>query len=111
MALGPGDDPLVFGSFSAWSVWVLGLLGTLIGSIIFAIATIRAAVFSRRAAIALAVSSAVVLLVAFGMSGTSSETPAGELVLVVTLGSFAASWVALGIMALRRGPIRAIAPA
>ena len=111
MALGPGDDPLVFGSFSAWSVWVFGLLGTLIGSIIFAIATIRAAVFSRRAAIALAVSSAVVLLVAFGTSGTTIQTQAGELVLAVTLGSFAASWIALGIMALRTGPIRAIAPA
>jgi hypothetical protein len=111
MALGPGDDPLLFGSFSAWSVCILGLLGTLIGSIVFAIATIRAAVFSRRAAMALAVSSAFVLLLAFGLSGDTTQTPGAQLVLAVALGSFAASWIALGIMALRRGPIRAIAPA
>jgi uncharacterized membrane protein len=111
MTLGPGDDPLVLGSFSAWSVWVLGLAGTLIGSIIFAVATIRAAVFSRRAAIALAVSSAIVVFLMFGLSGTNTQEPLMQLVLAIVLGSFAASWMALGVMALRRGPIRAIAPA
>lgn len=113
MVLGPGDDPLVLGSFSAWSVWILGLFGTLIGSIIFAVATIRAAVFSRRAAVALAVSSATVLVLAiiFGGMGSNTQGPLTQLVLAVVLGSFAASWIALGVMALRRGPIRAIAPA
>jgi hypothetical protein len=111
MALGPGDDPLVLGSFSAWSVWMLGLFGTLIGSIIFAIATIRAAVFSRRAAIALAVSSGTVLLVGSGLIGTNTQETVMQLLVPVVLGSFAASWIALGAMALRRGPIRAVAPA
>jgi hypothetical protein len=111
MALGPGDDPLVLGSFSAWSVWILGLFGTLVGSIIFAIATIRAAVFSRRASIALAVSSATVLLTMFGVMGTNTQGIAMQVLTAVVLGSFAASWIALGVMALRRGPIRAIAPA
>lgn len=111
MALGPGDDPLVLGSFSAWSVWAIGLLGTLVGSSIFAIATIRAAVFSRRAAIALAISSAVVLLVAFGTTGTNTQSPVMQLVFAVALGSFAASWIALGILALRSGPLRAVASA
>jgi hypothetical protein len=111
MVLGPGDEPLVLGSYSAWSVWTLGLLGTLIGSIIFAVATFRAAVFSRRAAVALAVSSATVLLFAFGLMGTNAQGTAMELLLAAVLGSFAASWIALGVMALRRGPIRTIAPA
>jgi hypothetical protein len=111
MALGPGDDPLVLGSYSAWSVWILGLFGTLIGSIIFAVATIRAAVFSRRAAVALAVSSVTVLLGMFGLMGTNLQGLPMQVVLFIVLGSFAASWMALGIMALRRGPIRAIAPA
>lgn len=111
MALGPGDDPLVLGSFSAWSVWILGLFGTLIGSIIFAVATIRAAVFSRRAAIALAVTSGTVLLVMFGGMGTNQQGTVMQVLIAVVLGSFAASWIALGIMALRRGPIRIIAPA
>jgi hypothetical protein len=111
IVLAPGEDPLVFGSFSAWLVWMIGLFGTLIGSIIFAIATIRAAVFSRRAAIALAVSSVVVVLVASGLSGIDQQTVVGQLLIAFAVGSFAASWVALGIMALRGGPIRAIAPA
>jgi hypothetical protein len=111
MAFGPGDDPLVLGSFSAWSVWILGLFGTLVGSIIFAVATIRAAVFSRRASIALAVSSAIVLLTMLGMMGTNAQGIVMQLLTALVLGSFAASWIALGVMALRRGPIRAIAPA
>lgn len=111
MALGPGDDPLVLGSFSAWSVWMLGLLGVLVGSIIFAVATIRAAVFSRRAAIALAVSSATVLVVMTGRLGVNVEGTGAELLLAVVMGSFGASWIALGVMALRGGPIRAVAPA
>lgn len=111
MALGPGDDPLVFGGISAWSVWVLGLMATLVGSIFFAMATIRAHVLSRRAAQALAASSAVVLLVAFGLIGGNAQSAVSELVIALSLGLFAASWVALGIMALRRGPIRAITPA
>jgi hypothetical protein len=111
MVLGPGDDPLVMGSYSAWSVWILGLFGTLVGSIIFAVATIRAGVFSRRAAIALAVSSATVLLVMAGLIGSNNtQGTAMQVLVALVLGSFAASWIALGVMALRRGPIRAIAP-
>ena len=112
MAFGPGDDPMVLGSLSAWSVWAIGLFGTFIGSIIFAVATIRAAVFSRRAAIALAVSSALVLVAMLGgMSTNNTQGPLMEAVLAIVLGSFGASWMALGTMALRRGPIRAIVPA
>ncbi|MFL5644172.1 MAG: hypothetical protein ACJ78L_02375 [Chloroflexota bacterium] len=112
MALGPGDEPLVLGTMSAWSVWMIGLLGTFVGSLIFAVATIRAAVFSRRAAIALAVSSAVVLLFMLGLIGTNTQNSvAADLLLALVMGSFAASWIALGAMALRRGPIRAVAPA
>jgi hypothetical protein len=111
MVFGPGEEPLVLGAYDAWSVWAIGLVGTVIGSVIFAIATIRAAVFSRGAAIALAVSSVVVVVMALGTSGMDQQTPLGQLLFAVGLGSFAASWVALGVMALRRGPIRAIMPA
>lgn len=110
MVLG-GDEPLIFGSIDAWAVWALGLMGTVVGSIIFAIATIRAAVFSRRAAIGLAASAVIVLFVASGLSGIDQQTPVGQLLVAAAVGSFAASWVVLGIMALRRGPIRSIAPA
>lgn len=111
MAIGPGDDPIFFGSIDAWTVWLVGLLGTLVGSIIFAVASIRAGVLSRRAAIALAVSSVVVLALAFGTWGIDTETLAAQLVFAFALGSFAASWVILGAAALRRGPIRPIVQA
>jgi hypothetical protein len=111
MVLGPGVDPLPFGSFSAWSVWMVGLAATVIGSVIFAVATIRAAVFSRPAAIALAVSSSMTLLVGFGLMGIDAQDPVAQVLQAVVGGSFAASWIGLGVMALRRGPIRAIAPA
>jgi hypothetical protein len=82
-----------------------------VGSIIFAVATIRAAVFSRRAAQVLAVSSAATLILAFGLGGGGTEGVGLQVLLALVLGSFAASWVALGIMALRRGPTPAIATA
>jgi hypothetical protein len=113
MALSPSEDQLVFGSMSAWYVWIIGLLAMLIGSILFAAVTIRAAVLSRRAAQALAISAAVVLLVALrGLgTGTDTDTGIGQVIVAASLGAFATSWIALGIMALRRGPIRASTPA
>ncbi len=101
-----GDAPFI-ASWSPWSIWVLGLLTTLLGSILFAIATIRAAVFSERAAIALAVSSVVLIGVAFGLTGRTDNFT-DKLVLASSVGAFAASWVLLGVSALRRGPIRAV---
>lgn len=111
MAFGPGEDPMVLGSISAWSVWVLGLMTTVVGSIFFAMATLRAQVFSRRAAYALGVSSALTLVVGFGLVGGRADGAVGQALTAVALGSFAASWIALGVMALRRGPIRVIARA
>jgi hypothetical protein len=110
MVLGPGSEPTL-GSFSAWSVWMVGLLATLVGSVIFAVATIRAGVFSRWAAIALAASSAMTLLVGLGLFSIGEGDPVGPLVIAVLIGSFGGSWIAFGVMALRRGPIRAIVPA
>jgi hypothetical protein len=110
MALGAGDDPMV-GTLSAWSLWAAGLLATVVGSVFFAIATIRAKVFSRRASQALAISSVVVLIIASGLQGGVAGTAVAQLVIALSLGSFASSWITLGIAAIRRGPIRAIAPA
>jgi hypothetical protein len=107
MAIGGTEDYLVFGTFSSWALWIVGLLATVIGSILFAIATIRAAVFSRGAAVALAFSSLLVLLLAAGSMNGAGNTSGATLVTAIGLGSFAASWVALGVLALRRGPIRA----
>jgi hypothetical protein len=103
-----GDEEFL-GSFSGWEFWAVGLLTMLLGSILFAVATIRARVFSNRPAMALAISSGTILLLALG--SMNAETLIGKVVMVLTIGAFGASWVALGVSALRRGPIRAAAPA
>jgi hypothetical protein len=104
-----GDAPFV-GSWSGWSIWALGLLTTLVGSVLFAVATIRASVLSERAAVALAISALAVLSMAFGIGG-GTNTSSGQVLIGLAVFAFGASWMALGATALRRGPIRAIAPA
>jgi hypothetical protein len=103
-----GDGPIV-GSVSSWEVWAIGLLTMLLGSILFAVATIRASVFSRASAIALAVSAAALLVGAFGLAG--EDTSGSRLLLVLLVVAFGGSWIGLGVSALRRSPIRAVAPA
>jgi hypothetical protein len=106
---GDTDAPYI-GSLDPWSIWIIGLLTTLLGSILFGIATVRAAVLSRRAAQALAWSAASVLVLASaGVNGGGSAIAA--LVIAAALGAFSVSWVLLGASALRRGPIRSIEPA
>jgi len=107
--LGDTDAPYI-GSWDPWSIWMVGFLTTLLGSILFALATVRAAVLSRRAAQALAWSAASVIVLAFAGFDAGSSAIA-SLVVAAALGAFSASWVALGASALRRGPIRATVPA
>jgi hypothetical protein len=111
MTFATDEEALIFGSINAWSMWMVGLIAMLVGSVLFGFATIRAAVLSRRAAQLLALSAAVMLFSMLGGIGNDTATGAERLLFAAIVGSFAASWIALGIMALRRGPIRAIAPA
>jgi hypothetical protein len=60
------DEPFV-GSWSGWGVWAVGMLAMVIGSALFAVATIRAAVLSVRAAIALLISSLAFIVVGLGL--------------------------------------------
>ena len=109
MVLAPGDLPFI-ASWSSWSVWFLGVVGIIVGSVAFGAATLRAGVLSRSAAIALATSSIVLLLVSMGLQ-VDTTTTVGQVLILAVVGSFSGSWVALGTVALRRGPIRAVAPA
>ena len=104
------EDTALIGGLSPWSIWMIGFLATVVGSIIFAIATIRAAVLSRGAAVALAITASVLLFVGFGVSAGSAP-PNVNAIVPASIVAFGSSWVLLGISALRRGPIRAIAPA
>jgi hypothetical protein len=108
---GDTGEPLL-GPLEPWSIWIIGLFATLIGCILFGVATLRARVLSRRSAIGLAVSSASMLVTFVASMGLVAFPPdILWLVVLVSTGSFALSWISLGILALRRGPIRAVAPA
>jgi hypothetical protein len=104
------EDGALFGTWSPWGIWIIGLLGTFLGSTLFAVATYQANVLSRRAASALGTSSGAATFLALLVSG--GPDPSGAwLVTAISIGAFAASWMWLGVSALRRGPIRAISPA
>jgi hypothetical protein len=104
------EDGALFGTWSPWGIWMIGLLGTVIGSILFAVATYQAAVLSRRAASALGgTSAAAAFLMVFVAMGPDASR--AWLLTAITFGTFAASWMWLGVSALRRGPIREIVPA
>jgi hypothetical protein len=101
-----GDGPLVAG-FSPWDIWILGVLGTVLGSALFAIATYRTRVLSQRAAALLATGSILlvaVLVVAASRVWTAGTGDAGVVTTVLTFVgvlAFTGGWVALGWTALR----------
>lgn len=107
--LADSDAPFI-GTWGAWSVWAAGLFAMLVGCVLFATATVRAAVLSRAGAWGLAVSSIVVLVFAGGVNVGDGWGLDAFLLLAAFL-VFAGSWVLLGASALRRGPIRAVAAA
>jgi len=106
--MGDSDAPMI-GDWDPWSIWAVGSLATLVGCVLFGAATLRASVLSRRGAGGLVASSAALAFIAAGTAGGTESNPAGAFLLLFVLLGFAASWVALGASALRRGPIRAIA--
>lgn len=106
LVLPEGDS--VFGMWSPWDMWILGMFANLAGSIFFAITTYQARVLSSRAAGALGLSSGAGLIIAIGSFGLPTFNNLVFLAQVLTIGAFAGSWVWLGVSALRRGPIRAI---
>lgn len=101
---------LLIGGLTAWDVWFLGLLGTFLGSVLFAVATVRAAVLSKRAAIMLAISAIAVVVLTLGLSGIVDDAVV-SIISAVGMAAFSGSWVVLGLSALRAGPIRALVPA
>ena len=78
-----------------WDVMTIGVIGTFVGSTLFAVATYRTAALSRRAALLLGIAS--VLAIPAGFAGNSL----GPVPLVVTTIGFAVGWFLLGIDAIR----------
>lgn len=97
-----GDRPFVAG-LSPWAIWMLGVLATVVGSALFALATYRTRVLPRIAAASLAIGSgvlAVVMLV--GGSGVIAGIDRFAPALVVGgLVAFSIGWITLGWTAIR----------
>lgn len=94
-----GDEPLVAG-LSSWYLWSFGLLGLIIGSVLFAAATSIVGVFSRPAALTLLAGSVLMVLTVipagFGLFGSPSW------IVPIAIGSvvlFSAGWIWLGYAA------------
>ena len=91
-----GDQPVagVYG----WALLIIGALGTIAGSLVFAVATYRTAALPRSGAVILGV-SAVISLIGFVVASAQGGT-AGPIFLAA-FGSFAIGWIVLGLQAIR----------
>lgn len=105
-----GDGPFLAG-LSPWDIWILGVVATVVGSGLFAIATYRTGALPRPAAGMLAVGSALLLgVMILGMGGLSGLSEIGPALILVGLLAFSAGWMALGWTAIRlERPIAATA--
>jgi len=95
VAVAIGTVGVVFGTADFWGAFFLGLVAFFVGSSLFAIATYRTGVLSRRAALLLAI--APIPLIAGGSGGGFRD--------VLILGGlfcFTLAWMALGVLAVRQ---------
>jgi hypothetical protein len=97
-----GDRPFLAG-LSPWSIWALGVVATVIGSELFALATYRTRALPRFGAGVLAIGSGILLLVmligvAGIVAGTDSTAPG---LILAGLIAFSIGWIALGWTAIR----------
>jgi hypothetical protein len=88
-----GDAPFLLGA-SPWEVWVLGTIALIIGSGLFALASLRVRGVSRVGAILLVVGALAALPLLFGVAYSNGPGDAGSI-------AFAGGWVWLGIGAIR----------
>lgn len=93
-----GDEPLIAG-LSSWYLWSFGLLGLIIGSVLFATATAIVGVFSRPAALVLLAGSALMVLTFIpAMLGLFGSVP-WIVPVVIGIVLFSAGWIWLGYTA------------
>jgi hypothetical protein len=78
-----------------WDVFIVGIIGVLAGSTMFAIATFWTAALSRGAAALIAASAVLTIIAGFG----GDRLP--PVLLILTATGFALGWLVLGIIAVR----------
>ena len=93
-----GDQPVagVYG----WALLVIGVLGTIAGSLVFAVVTYRTAALPRSGAVILGVSAVASLI---GFVGASTQGGTAGLLFLAAFGSFAIGWIVMGVQAIRLG--------
>jgi hypothetical protein len=91
-----GDQPVagVYG----WALFILGVLGTIAGSLVFAIVTYRTAALPRSGAVILSITAVISLI---GFVGASASGGTVQPLFLAAFGSFAIGWIVLGLQAIR----------
>jgi hypothetical protein len=80
-----------------WNVFIIGMIATIVGSLLFAIATYRTAALPRSGAAILGITAAVSVISFVGASSLAGAQP----VLEAGLGAFAVGWIVMGLQAIR----------
>jgi uncharacterized membrane protein HdeD (DUF308 family) len=83
---------------SGWGLFIIGLIATIAGSLLFAVATYRTAALPRSGAVILGI-SAVISFISFVLA--SGQDGSSASILIAGLGAFALGWVVLGLQAIR----------
>ena len=91
------DEPIV-GDVSGWYFWIVGLLATIGGSLLFAAATYRTAALPRSGAASLGITSAISLVSFVGALGLGGEA---QPILMAGFLAFTVGWIVLGLQAIR----------
>jgi hypothetical protein len=101
-ASGDSDREIVAG-LSGWAIAMIGVMGLLVGSGLFALGTWRARSLSRPAAALLGLGAVVVVFTLAGVSGGFMPRELTLVALVTAILAFPGGWAALGLSALRVG--------
>jgi len=96
-------EPFLFGA-SAWEVWILGTVGLIFGSGLFALASLRNGGSSRAGAVLLVIGAIAAIPLLFGIASPVGPSEIGGIVAIAGIFAFAGGWVWSGISALRVGP-------
>jgi hypothetical protein len=94
-------DARFIGDWSGWAVWAVGILGLVVGSALFGLATIRTNQLSRSGAVALTIGALLMPVLLSGLTGTLGNEQVGIVLGILTLIAFTGGWVLLGVSAIR----------
>jgi hypothetical protein len=95
-----GDEPFIAG-VSAWNIWALGSLLVIIGSGVFAVASLRVRTLSRGGTALLAAGALIAVASLLGIAFVEAFGDSGSLIGLFGIFAFAAGWIWLGVSAIR----------